>query len=273
MLNNLLKPLFEIIKKNKEILEEKVEFNVSIRIKPDIEIFKFTNNQKSGFKKDDQKYKLGKLREYNLESWNENSSEENSRDSAKDAIDYILGNNFLKLWDEDNEIQPDKLKENLKEENKIKDLYDYIFGLEYLEPFYQIKYESKTLDQLSAGERGALLLTFYLLLDTNEYPIIIDQPEANLDNDSIVTKLKPLIEQAKRKRQVIIVTHNPNIALCCDAEQIIYCEHYSDKPCRSIKYISGSIESKEINEKLLKILEGGRSAFDTRDKAYLRINS
>jgi ABC-type lipoprotein export system ATPase subunit len=183
-----------------------------------------------------------------------------------------LGNSFLKLWSNDNEVQLDKLKDNLKDPNKIKELYDYLFGLEYLQPFYEIRYETKTLGKLSSGERGALLLTFYLLLDTNEYPIIIDQPEANLDNESIVTKLEPLIKQAKKRRQIIIVTHNPNIALCCDAEQIIYCEHNSDEPSKSIKYTSGSIESKEINEKLLKILEGGRMAFDTRDKKYIQTN-
>jgi ABC-type lipoprotein export system ATPase subunit len=268
VLESLLNPLFEIIKENEIILEKKVQFNVSIRV-DQFDISKFTNNQKKGFQKDDQKDRLGKLKEYNFEQWNGNLPEENCRGNSRDAIVYIL-ESFFELWREnESKADLDTLKSFLNADAKVKELYDYIFGLKYLEPFYQIKYEDKILEQLSAGQRGALLLTFYLLLDTNEYPIIIDQPEANLDNESIVTKLQPLIKQAKKKRQIIIVTHNPNIALCCDAEQIIYCEHHSDKPCRSIKYTSGSIESKEINKKLLKILEGGRMAFDTRNKKYI----
>ena len=54
-------------------------------------------------------------------------------------------------------------------------------------------------------------------------PIIIDQPEDNLDNQSVYNKLVPCICAAKQKRQVIIVTNNPNIAVACDAEQIVCC--------------------------------------------------
>lgn len=65
--------------------------------------------------------------------------------------------------------------------------------------------------------------------------IIIAQPEDNLDNQSVYNKLVPCIYAAKQKRQVIIVTHNPNIAVSCNAEQIICCQ--VDKNTHSIKYI------------------------------------
>lgn len=93
----------------------------------------------------------------------------------------------------------------------------------------------KRLEELSPGERGILLLIFYLALNKDSKPIIIDQPEDNLDNQSVYSKLVPCICKAKQKRQVIIVTHNPNIAVACDAEQIIYCE--KNKCSNHIEYI------------------------------------
>ena len=73
--------------------------------------------------------------------------------------------------------------------------------------------------ELSPGERGMVLLVFYLALSKDNIPLITDQPEDNLDNQSVYKKLVPCINEAKNNRQVIIVTHNPNIAVACDAEQ------------------------------------------------------
>ena len=100
------------------------------------------------------------------------------------------------------------------------------------------------LEELSPGERGIILLIFYLALSKESKPIIIDQPEDNLDNQSVYSKLVPCICKAKQKRQVIIVTHNPNIAVACDAEQIVYCE--MDKMRNQIRYVSGAIENPTI---------------------------
>ena len=63
-----------------------------------------------------------------------------------------------------------------------------------------------------------LLLIFYLQLDRKSTPLVIDQPEDNLDNDSIFKVLAPCIREAKKRRQVIMVTHNPNLAVGADAE-------------------------------------------------------
>lgn len=73
--------------------------------------------------------------------------------------------------------------------------------------------------ELSPGERGMVLLVFYLALSKDNIPLITDQPEDNLDNQSVYKKLVPCINEAKNNLQVIIVTHNPNIAVACDAEQ------------------------------------------------------
>ncbi|MEH6470328.1 MAG: hypothetical protein V7752_03685 [Halopseudomonas sp.] len=147
------------------------------------------------------------------------------------------------------------------------ELYDYIFSLSFLTNNYQLKQGDKEIDKLSPGERGALLLVFYLLLDKNEIPLIIDQPEDNLDNHSVATVLVPFIRAAKKKRQIIMVTHNPNLAVVSDAEQVIYVE--LDKVNNySFSTLSGSIENKGVNQKIVEVLEGAMPAFNTRKNKY-----
>ena len=106
-----------------------------------------------------------------------------------------------------------------------------------------------------------------MVLSNNKQPIIIDQPEDNLDNQSIYTKLVPCILKAKKNRQVIIVTHNPNIAIACDAEQIIIAN--INKSSLEISYKSGSIENEDINKDIVDILEGTVPAFNLRERKYL----
>lgn len=155
-------------------------------------------------------------------------------------------------------------------ENQVKevvDLYDYLFSLEFLEINYQLRQEEKDLFQLSPGEKGALLLTFYLLLDNNDIPLIIDQPEDNLDNHSVANILVPFIRKAKSYRQIIIVTHNPNLAVVADAEQIIYTE--LDKGNNNkFEVKSGAIENPVINDCIVKVLEGAMPAFNKRKLKY-----
>lgn len=151
--------------------------------------------------------------------------------------------------------------------NDKKRFYQNILDMEYLNIDFQLTYENNNLTELSPGERGLVLLTFYLALSKDNAPIIIDQPEDNLDNQSVYSKLVPCILKAKQNRQVVIVTHNPNIAIACDAEQIIVAN--MDKTLKEIRYTSGSIENTFINAKLVEILEGTRPAFSLRESKYL----
>lgn len=158
----------------------------------------------------------------------------------------------------------------IKSEGKKLDFYNYLHGLSYLEVKYNITFNGKDLNEneFSPGEIGALLLIFYLLIDKDKIPLIIDQPEENLDNESVFTLLVPYIKQAKKERQIIIVTHNPNLAVVCDAEQIISSE--MDKHTYEIRYSSGSIENPTTNKKILDVLEGTLPAFQKRDQKYLK---
>jgi ABC-type lipoprotein export system ATPase subunit len=155
----------------------------------------------------------------------------------------------------------------LRRGHSITELYDYVFSLTYLQPRYTLKLGDKHLSQLSPGEKGALLLIFYLLVDQGEMPLVIDQPEENLDNQTVYDLLVPCLKEAKHKRQVIIVTHNPNLAVVADAEQIIH--SFLDKSDKNrMVYTSGAIENPHIRQKVIDVLEGTQPAFDNRSTKY-----
>ena len=156
--------------------------------------------------------------------------------------------------------------DQLRKGNRIEDLYNFIFGIEYLKPQYSLTYDQQEISQLSPGERGLLLLVFYLLVDNDDIPLVIDQPEENLDNQTIYKILVKCIKAAKKRRQVIMVTHNPNLAVVCDAEQIICAT--CDKVEKQFSYLSGAIESPEIKARVIEILEGTEPAFTNRKRKY-----
>ncbi|MHA1228672.1 MAG: TrlF family AAA-like ATPase, partial [Candidatus Hodarchaeales archaeon] len=141
----------------------------------------------------------------------------------------------------------DITRQLLKQGHKLNELYDFIFGLSYVEPRYSLLLSDTPVEKLSPGQRGALLLIFYLLVDKDTCPIVLDQPEENLDNQTVYSLLVPVIKEAKNRRQVIMVTHNANLAVTCDAEQIIHAE-FTRSDGNSISYRSGSIENPDVNK-------------------------
>lgn len=189
------------------------------------------------------------------------NTEKGIEDFLNKIIDYLQND---RRSEQDRKVSvTDQLR---KEKNEV-DLYDMIFSLEYLKPRYALKMGDKELSQLSPGERGTLLLVFYLLVDKEDIPLIIDQPEENLDNQTVYELLVPCIKEAKERRQIVIVTHNPNLAVVCDAEQII-CADLNKKDNYKMQYYSGSIENPTINKRIVNILEGTMPAFDNRDSKY-----
>jgi predicted ATPase len=107
-----------------------------------------------------------------------------------------------------------------------------------------------------------------LLVDKSSNPIIVDQPEENLDNHTVYRLLIPVIKDAKKRRQLIMVTHSPNIAVVCDAEQIIHA-HIDRANGNRVEYTMGAIEGPELNLHVINVLEGTRPAFDNRGSKYL----
>lgn len=194
----------------------------------------------------------------------------NSADSATEFLD--------KMWkslhfDQRNDEKPSaQVSDQLAKGASSQTLYEHLFGFAYLSPFFTLKWAGKDVQQLSPGERGTLLLVFYLLIDRSDIPLIIDQPEENLDNQTVFNVLVPSIKEARQRRQLIIVTHNPNLAVVCDADQVI-CASIDKEDGNRVTYDAGAIENPEINKRLLDILEGTRPAFDNRDSKYHEPNS
>lgn len=156
------------------------------------------------------------------------------------------------------------LAQQLRKSVTTADLYDFLYGLEWLSPEFWLRSGSRTLAQLSPGQRGTLLLLFYLLVDRSQRPILLDQPEGNLDNHTIHDLLVPAINEARQRRQVVVVTHNPNLAVVGDADQIVIADLIDDR----FKYSSGAIEDPGINSRLVEILEGTWPAFRNRQDKY-----
>ncbi len=159
-----------------------------------------------------------------------------------------------------------KISDQLRKGGDPQDIFDYLYGMSYLAPRYSLTFDQQEISQLSPGERGLLLLVFYLLVDKDDIPIIIDQPEENLDNQTIFKVLVKCIKAAKQRRQVIMATHNPNLAVVCDAEQIICAT--CDKATNTFNYVSGGIESPAIKASVIEILEGTEPAFKNRKQKY-----
>ena len=173
-----------------------------------------------------------------------------------------------------NDVRQDKprpmlTRSQLKSQRTTEGFYDFLFGLDYLEPQYALKMEGKELFELSPGERGLLLLLFYILVEKNDGPLIVDQPEENLDNETVHEILVPSIKLAKQRRQIIVVTHNPNLAVVADADQVITANIDKQKLCR-VTYASGALENPAVNQHVVRYLEGTLPAFMNRDQKYIR---
>ncbi len=149
----------------------------------------------------------------------------------------------------------------------MKRFAQWFYGTDHISIEYGIEYDGIDIRKLSPGTRGIVLLLLYLALDDNDdRPLIIDQPEENLDPKSVFEELVGLFIEAKAKRQVIIVTHNANLVINTDADQIIIAEVGSHPPdsLPFITYKAGGLENAEIRKAVCDILEGGESAFQER---------
>jgi len=148
-----------------------------------------------------------------------------------------------------------------------KRLAQWLYGTDHISVRYAINYDGVEIQKLSPGTRGIVLLLLYLSLDANDSrPLIIDQPEENLDPKSIYNDLVPLFMAAKSTRQVIMVTHNANLVVNTDADQIIIaeCGPHGNGQLPPITYLSGGLEDRLIRERVCEILEGGETAFKER---------
>jgi hypothetical protein len=118
--------------------------------------------------------------------------------------------------------------------------------------------------QLSDGQRHTILLTIAMLAESN-VPLIIDQPEDDLDNAFIFSSIVTTLRAIKERRQVILVTHNANIAVLGDSELIL--PMFREDDCGKAKD-RGSIDTSATKKCVMDILEGGPDAFERRKEIY-----
>lgn len=155
---------------------------------------------------------------------------------------------------------------------------------------WDITYKNDTIHKMSTGKASLVLLKVMIKLSDIKGPILIDQPEDNLDNRSVTNELVQYLKEKKKERQIILVTHNANIVVNADAENIIVAnqsgQSEDDKLGSPYKfdYINGAIEditplsdkddekdllkSMGIREHITQIVEGGKEAFKKREEKY-----
>ena len=122
----------------------------------------------------------------------------------------------------------------------------------------------RPVNELSPGQRSSAMLPLIALSETT--PLVIDQPEDNLDNRLIGRVLVNILAELKEKRQIIVCTHNPNIVVSGDAEQVVVMEAVSDRQGRVSQH--GSIDNEDIVKTVIEIMEGGKEAFMARSRRY-----
>jgi predicted ATP-dependent endonuclease of OLD family len=165
-------------------------------------------------------------------------------------------------------------------------LLNSILTESFYEIAYDIVYEDDNFKQMSDGKKAFVVLKLLLDFSDKDCPILIDQPEDDLDNRAIYSDLVQYLRKKKRVRQIIVATHNPNIVVGADSELIICANQNGIKNrntgSKKFQYVSGGLEhtfskknindivleSQGIREHVCEILEGGDVAFKLREKKY-----
>lgn len=214
----------------------------------------------------------------------------------RERIDYLdkrntINNEFEGRFNQDSDqIIKDGIfdKANSMIFNQGKTKYDFlkdIFMNSWKDITFSVNYNGDDFETMSQGKKAFVILSLILSYSDDRKPVLIDQPEDNLDNRGIYSELTKYILEQKVKRQMILVTHNPNIVVGADAENIIvanqHSEHTPNPDNTKFYYKNGALEEKSyvknssnfldkcsIREHVFEILEGGEEAFKKRENKY-----
>ena len=182
----------------------------------------------------------------------------------------------------------DVLSDNIdyKASNRDENVLSEFLSENWFNISFDLIYEGDSFVSMSQGKQAFVILKLLLEFSDKTCPILIDQPEDSLDNRAIYKDLVKYLRKKKIERQIIIVTHNPNVVVGADSELIIIAnQHGKDSPNQNhikFQYKSGSLENtaalidtKEcildkqgIREHVCEILEGGKEAFEKRERKY-----
>ena len=143
----------------------------------------------------------------------------------------------------------------------------WLYSVAHIEVLYSLEYDGLDVTRLSPGTRGIVLLLLYLAVDQAETdPLIIDQPEENLDPESVYSELVALFRSASQRRQIIMVTHNANLVVNTDVDQVIVARRGRLEEGRlpELHYLAGGLEDPTVRTNVCDVLEGGEEAFRQR---------
>jgi len=164
----------------------------------------------------------------------------------------------------------------------LKEMVTYLFD-DYFKVTYDLKQGYDRLEGMSPGKKGIILFQLFLEISSTKTPILIDQPEDNLDNRTVYNTLNDFIKNKKIDRQIIMVSHNSNLVVSTDSENIIVANQNGREEGQvRFDYINGALEntfknqsvgtsvlkSQGIREHVCELLEGGEIAFKKREQKY-----
>lgn len=210
---------------------------------------------------------------------------------SHDRQNYV--NNWGREYENDIKSTIEKFLQQALENNfelkSLKDIKDLSKGLlteNWFSISYELTYQNDTFGKMSDGKKAFVILKLLLEFSNKECPIMIDQPEDSLDNRAIYNELATYLKEKKKNRQIILVTHNANIVVNADSEEVIVANQHGENSMNKndikFQYISGSLEntiqkdnkmniilqSQGIKEHVCEILEGGVEAFKKRENKY-----
>lgn len=253
-LKDIRHEIFSIRKNSIELINKKLEGRVKLEVSYE------TN--KEGFK--------NSLKEILYGSKIQNNTIESILDNETLTVDGILLSEIIssgrqKLIETFNltDAIANRLLDWFQDKEKLFEL-EKLFPDDKITIYLKIDNDYKEFDKLSAGQKATALLI--LLFTQEDRILIIDQPEEDLDNRFIFDDVVSILRSLKGKRQIILATHNANIPVLGDSEQIFVLESDNEKGC--IISNSGSIDNKFITENIKNIMEGGEEAFRLRIEKY-----
>ena len=204
-----------------------------------------------------------------------------------DYEDFVVDDDlFVALW---NAIDDSTI--SFKGGNTLQTVLERLFS-DWYYVHYTVKSDNDTINHMSPGKKALVLLEMIVNMESSKCPILIDQPEDDLDNRSIYSDLVTYLKNKKHERQIIVVTHNANAVIGSDAEEVIIANQAGvESPNREkrFEYRCGAIENvtplldengvpyrgvlneKGVQEQICDILEGGKEAFNKRKNKYLGI--
>ena len=306
--DDIYKKCVEAMKNNSEIARLNSLIKNEVDILAKIEAFEKQRDEFDKLKEEIQKEIISKYKEYSdirAELLNNFKIEDDNGDNLKIAVKFSLINleaefdyvsargrskqDFIeKMTDSFDKVIDSIFNDDSLVFNGNRDKFSHIehfFTTNFYEYNFEIEYQGDKFEQMSPGKKSFIVLKLILEFSDSKIPVLIDQPEDSLDNRAIYNELTKYIKKTKKNRQIIIVTHNPNIVVSGDAENIIVANQQSDNSPnqngKKFDYVNGALENRNndstsefilqkynIREHVCDILEGGEDAFIKRENKY-----